>query len=373
MALRSPCLAGSFEGIATAKPPLVKEITIWLPKCKSLEVQGALEPTKDAKKVEDEHESSKCPRLVANACRDAGRLNEGGTPNETRDLTTTMTGSKGPGERDHLSNSEKLKAIAQSAVSAQPIAPLWGDTFEKRTSRSMTDQQAAGQEAASAQAVHRGHKVEMSEVTDQDDNTSFMMNMKSKLTTPIDIETAVTSPTVVEPSQVDATAKEAPQLSRTYTSGKTYSEWLKPFGAEWTLHSIVQAKTESEAKAILKNWIHKARVEEVVDNMIEGMCKAMRVDALWWLEELRQPRRYISMLSGKGKDLTIDVQIKILGNNTKIATTVLVDSGCTSSAINRAFVKKHNIPTHATAAPIPVYNADRTRNQGGSITQYTEI
>ncbi len=195
-------------------------------------------------------------------------------------------------------------------MSAQLVAPSQGDAFEECTSRSTTDKQAAGQEAASAQAVHRGHKVEMSEVADQDDDTSFMMNMKSKLTTPIDIDTAVTSPMVVEPSRVDAMAKEAPQLSRTYTSGETYSEWLKPFGAEWTLHGIVQAKTESEAKAILKNWIHKARAEEVVDDMIEGMQKAMRVNALWWLEELRQPKRYVSALSGKGKDLTINVQIE---------------------------------------------------------------
>ncbi len=133
------------------------------------------------------------------------------------------------------------------------------------------------------------------------------------------------------------------------------------------------SRTESEAKAILKNWIHKARAEEVVDDMIEGMRKAMRVDALWWLEELRQPKRYVSALSGRGKDLTIDVQIETLEKNIKITTTALVDSGCTSSAINRAFVKKHNIPTHATAVPIPVYNADGTRNQGGSITQYAEI
>ncbi len=383
-ALRSPCLTGSFEGIASvktvdlaAKPPLGKEITIRLPKCKSpVPSQGALGPKPDdaaIRKIEDEPDSSKCPRLVANACLDAGRLDDGGTPNETRDLSTRRTGSRGPGESDLLSNSEKLEAIARSEVSAQSLAPLWGDTLEKRTSHSTTDQKAAGQEAASTQAVQRGHKVTMSEVQDQDDNTSFMMNMKSKLTSPIDIETVVTSPTVVEPSRVDATAKEAPQLLCTYTSGETYSEWLKPFGAEWTLRSIVQAKTESEAKAILKNWIHKARAEEVMDDMIEGMRKAMRVDALWWLEELQQPRRYISALSGKGKDLTINVQIETLENITKVATTALVDSRCTSSAINRAFVKKHNILTHATAAPIPVYNADGTRNQGGSITQYAEI
>ncbi len=279
-ALRSPSLAGSYEGIALAKPPLVKEITVWLPKSKSLIHQGALDSTQD-------------------------------------------------------------------------------------------NQKAEGQEAASAQAVERGHQVTLTEVPDDEDVTSFMMNKKANLTPPL--ETAVTSPTVVEPSQVDATAKEAPQLSRTYTSGETYHEWLKPFGAEWTLRGIVQAKTESEAKAILKNWIHKARAEEVVDDMIEGMRKAMRVDALWWLEELRQPRRYISALSGKGKDLTINVQIETLEKRTKVTTTALVDSGCTSSAINRAFVKKHNIPTHATAVPIPVYNADGTHNQGGSITQYAEI
>ncbi len=131
----------------------------------------------------------------------------------------------------------------------------------------------------------------MSEVPDQDNSTSFMMNMKSKLTTPIDIENCGDLAMVVEPSRVDAMAKEAPQLSCTYTGGETYSEWLKPFGAEWTLRGIVQAKTESEAKAILKNWIHKAWAEEVVDDMIEGMRKAMRIDALWWLEELWQPRQ----------------------------------------------------------------------------------
>ncbi len=279
-ALRSPSLAGSYEGIALAKPPLVKENTVRLPKSKSLKHQGALDPTQD-------------------------------------------------------------------------------------------DQKAEGQEAASAQAVERGHQTTLIEVPDDQDITSFMMNKKANLTPPL--ETAVTSPTVVEPSQVDATAEEAPQLSRTYTSGESYHEWLKPFGAEWTLRGIVQAKTESEAKAILKNWIHKARAEEVVDEMIEGMRKAMRVDALWWLEELRQPRRYIAALSGKGKDLTFDVQIETLDGHTKVTTAALVDSGCTSSAINRAFVKEHNIPTHATAAPIPVYNADGTRNQGGSITQYAEI
>ncbi len=295
-ALRSPCLAGSFEGIASdkticldVKPPLVKEIIVRLPECKSpvpsLEALGPKLSMPRRSRTNRNRVSA--PDQFANACRDAGRLEDGGTPNETRDLTTTVTGSKGPVEGNLLSDGEKLEALARSAVPAQPVASLRGDAFEKRTSRSTTDHQlAVGQEAASAQAVYRGRKVTMSEVSDQDDNTSFMTNMKSKLTAPLDLDATVTSPTVVEPSRVDAMAEEDPQLSRTYTSGETYHEWLKPFGAEWTLRGIVQAKTESEAKAILKNWIHKARAEEVVDDMIEGMRKAMRVNALWWLEEL---------------------------------------------------------------------------------------
>ncbi len=73
-------------------------------------------------------------------------------------------------------------------------------------------------EAASTQAVNRGHKVHMYEVPDLEDDASFMMNMKANLSPTIEI--AVTSLTVVEPSRVDTKAEKVPH------------EWLKPFGAE---------------------------------------------------------------------------------------------------------------------------------------------
>ncbi len=205
---QSPSLAGSYKGIALAKPPLVKEITVRLPKSKSLIHQGALETAMDDRKTED--------------------------------LT-------GPMQETPTNRNEGA-----------------------RTGRVMP-------------------KVHMYEVPDQEDDTSFMMNMKTKFMPTI--ETAVTSPTVVEPSRVDTKAEKVPH------------EWLKPFRAEWTLCGIVQAKTESEAKAILKNWIHKTRVEEVVDAMIKGMRKTDRINALWWLEELQQPKQYVTTLSRKGKDL----------------------------------------------------------------------
>ncbi len=49
----SPSLAGSYEGIASAKPPLVKEITVRLPESKSLIHQGALETATDNRKTKD--------------------------------------------------------------------------------------------------------------------------------------------------------------------------------------------------------------------------------------------------------------------------------------------------------------------------------
>ncbi len=104
-ALRSPYLVGSFEGITSdktvcldAKPPLGKEIIVRLPECKSpVPSQGALGPKPAyAKKIEDEPESSKCPDQLPMPVETQGELEDGGTPNETRDLTTTVTGSKGP-------------------------------------------------------------------------------------------------------------------------------------------------------------------------------------------------------------------------------------------------------------------------------------
>ncbi len=115
---------------------------------------------------------------------------------------------------------------------------------------------------------------------------------------------------------------------------KVPSSWLKPFEAEWTLQGIKEARTESEARAILKNWIHKTRVEEVVDEMIEGLRKTMHTNTLEWMDKLRQRRHYICQLSRSNKALTTNVQIGMPGSHTHIASLALVDSGRTSSTIN---------------------------------------
>ncbi len=115
-------------------------------------------------------------------------------------------------------------------------------------------------------------KVCMVEVPDEEDDTSFQQWEKANLTPSAVPE--VTQLMVAKSSDSGAKTEKVPH------------EWLKPFGAEWTLHGIVEARTESEVKAILKNWIHKTRAEEVIDKMIEGMQEAMWINALDWLEEL---------------------------------------------------------------------------------------
>ncbi len=217
---------------------------------------------------------------------------------------------------------------------------------------------AEGLEAASAQAVKRG-QVTVEEVPDDEDETSFRMNQKTNRKPPVALEE--TQSTVAEPLSSGAKTEKVPH------------EWLKPFEAEWTLRGIKEAKTESEARAILKNWIHKTRVEEVVDEMLEGLRKAMRTNALEQMDELRKPRRYICRLSGSDKALTTDILIEMPSSRARINSSALIDSGCTSSAIDRAFVKKHSIPTRATAAPITVYNADGSRNSAGQITAFAEL
>ncbi len=206
--------------------------------------------------------------------------------------------------------------------------------------------------------VKRG-QVTVEEVPDDDDETSFRMNQKTNQKPPVVFEE--TQSTVAEPLSSGAKTEKVPH------------EWLKPFEAEWTLRGIKEAKTESEARAILKNWIHKTRVEEVVDEMLEGLRKAMRTNALEQMDELRKPRRYICRLSGSDKALTTDILIEMPSSRARINSSALIDSGCTSSAIDRAFVEKHSIPTRATAAPITVYNADGSKNSSGQITAFAEL
>lgn len=55
------------------------------------------------------------------------------------------------------------------------------------------------------------------------------------------------------------------------------------------------------------------------------------------------------------------------------STKALLDSRCMGSAINEAYVKEHGLDTRKVKVPIPVYNANGTRNVGGEVTEFVEL
>ncbi len=122
---------------------------------------------------------------------------------------------------------------------------------------------AAGQEAASAQAVKRGHTVTMIEVPDPDDDTAYRQWLRKgspvtspkrksvelltppdsppKTTSPLPNEGVgptcvpkdeVTSPTVATPTAASAKVKEAPH------------QWFRLFEVDWTLRAVCEARKQ---------------------------------------------------------------------------------------------------------------------------------
>ncbi|SJL13532.1 uncharacterized protein ARMOST_16976 [Armillaria ostoyae] len=69
----------------------------------------------------------------------------------------------------------------------------------------------------------------------------------------------------------------------------------------------------------------------------------------------------------------LDIQLTPCTGRQVLQTQGLLDSGCTSSTINRAFVQKHGLDTKKTTIPIAVYNADGTHNKVGDITEFVEF
>ncbi|SJL15735.1 uncharacterized protein ARMOST_19240 [Armillaria ostoyae] len=186
---------------------------------------------------------------------------------------------------------------------------------------------ATGLEAASAQAVNRGQTVTLIEVPDEDDDTVYQLWLAKERT-----------PTITkkgnEPSSVPPNKSQP-------------SRWYKPFEVDWTLRTLTK---------------------ELLSELRKGGELARER-----LYELHEPPRYMRRRQNGSRDFTLDVQLTTVTNRQTFTTKGLVDSGCTSSAINRAFVRKHRLDTVRTAIPIIVYNADGTRNRDGDITEYVEM
>ncbi|SJK98310.1 uncharacterized protein ARMOST_01575 [Armillaria ostoyae] len=240
-----------------------------------------------------------------------------------------------------------------------PIAP--GNVDEERplnaagVANATVTKKAEGQEAASAQAVNRGQSVTCIEVPDEDDDTAFQLWLTKERLPAI--------------TQTEATSDEP---ARSSTKPITFQKWYKPFEVDWTLRAVCEARNDNAARAALFVWTHTDRVPELTAKLLSELRKGGEL-ARERLYELREPPRYLRRRQSNSRDFMLNVQLTTLTNRQVFATRGLVDSGCTSSAINRAFVQRHNLDTVKTAIPIIVYNADGSHNKGGDITEYVEV
>ncbi|SJL18527.1 uncharacterized protein ARMOST_22120 [Armillaria ostoyae] len=265
------------------------------------------------------------------------------TPSELT-VAPESVSQEGKGETGNSAFAVQAQPIAQSD---DPSSMALGHNMPRQTSRqkeqtrpskaagdanaTATKKTAVGQEAASAQAVNRGHQVTCVEVPDEDNDVAFQLWLAKERTPAITKKEATSD----EPARPSATTNLPHQ-------------WYKPFEVDWTLRAVCEARNDNAARAALYVWTHVDRVPELTEGLLTELRQGGEL-ARERLYELHEPPRYLRRRASSSH------------------------SSCTSSAINRTFVRTHQLDTVKTAVPIVVYNADGTRNQAGDITEYVEM
>ncbi len=147
---------------------------------------------------------------------------------------------------------------------------------------------------------------------------------------------------------------------------------MRPFEVDWTLRAVCEARNDNTALAALAVWIHKDKGAELTNDLLDKLRLGGK-NARERLYKLHEPPRIIHRHESTKSDFLVPILLHPV-TGTKILTKKgLLDSGCTSSAINKRFVDEHRLETCKTAVPIPIYNADGTHNAGGDITEFAEV
>ncbi len=184
--------AASIEANTMVPPPLVTEHYTEVLKSKSPSKAEALMKTKD---------------IV--------------TGIETQKVTRDPIGPEGDDRAGKTIHSVQVESAARGGPSGIRTFHLTTEQQESRCDPSGYRAANEQEEAASAQAVKRGHQVQIKEIPDDKDDTSFRLNQKTnQIPSVVHEETQLT---VAEPLDSSAKTEKVPY------------KWLKPFEAEWTL------------------------------------------------------------------------------------------------------------------------------------------
>ncbi len=145
--------------------------------------------------------------------------------------------------------------------------------------------------------------------------------------------------------------------------------WMKLLSANWTLQNVQEARSDNATHTQLVLWMHKDRLGELTNELL----KELQIGGPLTIERLYEIHEPICYIRGASRDFSVPVTIEPCMGRCTLSTKALIDSGCTGSAINQAYVKEHNLNMKKALIPIPVYNANGTCNQGGDITEFVEL
>ena len=127
----------------------------------------------------------------------------------------------------------------------------------------------------------------------------------------------------------------------------------------------------SQAFADLTTYTKKGKQKELTEGVIQELREMTEEDAIWYINLLHsEPKRVIT--TGKHQ-MDLKGLIQRMDTSEQIMIKALLNSGCTGSCIDEAFVDKHGIETRELPKPIPVYNADGTPDANGMVTQMAQL
>ena len=166
-------------------------------------------------------------------------------------------------------------------------------------------------------------------------------------------------------------SSQTPPESKSVKNPRMKKEELPiPFTAPWIVRRIQQGKP-SDLVPTLQAWVHSKRRREISEDLISQLTSLPADELLQAVRDLLEPRQYIR--GTKGYQLDLPVVLTTLDGVTQVRAKALIDSGCTGSCIDEEFARKQNLPRYRLPLPIPVYNADGTHNEAGSITECVKV
>ena len=113
-------------------------------------------------------------------------------------------------------------------------------------------------------------------------------------------------------------------------------------------------------------------IDEVDASLLADLQALSPDDAHWVLCDLQHRPRFIHRVTSSSTSLDLHATI-VINDSQEFQVTALLDSGCTGSSIDQAFVLEKGMNTHKLPQPILVYNVDGTHNSAGRIKEFIVV